>query len=67
MLDPESAHIVFESVEKPMVVVPWETCIDGDMNLDFVSIFIQYHFRRVIEQIKRFHSLEMAHGSFGSS
>ncbi|XP_075158377.1 nucleoside hydrolase-like [Haematobia irritans] len=34
MLDPEAAHIVFESIEKPMVVVPWETCIDGEMNYD---------------------------------
>ncbi|XP_059223349.1 pyrimidine-specific ribonucleoside hydrolase RihA [Stomoxys calcitrans] len=34
MLDPEAAHIVFESIKKPMVVVPWETCIDGEMNID---------------------------------
>ncbi|XP_073833708.1 nucleoside hydrolase-like [Musca autumnalis] len=33
-LDPEAAHIVFESVTKPMLVVPWETCIDGEMNYD---------------------------------
>ncbi|XP_061400345.1 nucleoside hydrolase-like [Musca vetustissima] len=33
-LDPEAAHIVFESANKPMMVVPWETCIDGEMNYD---------------------------------
>uniref|UniRef100_A0A1I8MZ05 Inosine/uridine-preferring nucleoside hydrolase domain-containing protein n=2 Tax=Musca domestica TaxID=7370 RepID=A0A1I8MZ05_MUSDO len=33
-LDPEAAHIVLESVSKPMMVVPWETCIDGEMNFD---------------------------------
>ncbi|TMW41412.1 hypothetical protein DOY81_013508 [Sarcophaga bullata] len=35
MMDPEAAHIVFESVkeEHTITLLPWETCIDGDMNL----------------------------------
>ncbi|XP_061392928.1 pyrimidine-specific ribonucleoside hydrolase RihA-like [Musca vetustissima] len=34
MMDPEAAHIVLESVDKPISLLPWETCIDGDMNLE---------------------------------
>lgn len=37
MMDPEAAHIVLESVEKPISLLPWETCIDGDMNLEMVN------------------------------
>lgn len=39
MMDPEAAHIVFESVKDHVItVLPWETCIDGDMNLEMVTI-----------------------------
>ncbi|KNC20808.1 hypothetical protein FF38_11268 [Lucilia cuprina] len=35
MMDPEAAHIVFESVKEHVItVLPWETCVDGDMNLE---------------------------------
>lgn len=35
MMDPEAAHIVFESVKQQTItILPWETCIDGDMNLN---------------------------------
>uniref|UniRef100_A0A1I8Q2G7 Inosine/uridine-preferring nucleoside hydrolase domain-containing protein n=1 Tax=Stomoxys calcitrans TaxID=35570 RepID=A0A1I8Q2G7_STOCA len=34
MMDPEAAHIVLESVDKPVFLLPWESCIDGDMNLE---------------------------------
>lgn len=39
MMDPEAAHIVFESVKEHVItILPWETCIDGDMNLEMVII-----------------------------
>lgn len=43
MMDPEAAHIVFESVkeEHTITLLPWETCIDGDMNLSMVTILLQ--------------------------
>ncbi|XP_023297948.2 pyrimidine-specific ribonucleoside hydrolase RihA-like [Lucilia cuprina] len=35
MMDPEAAHIVFESVKEHVItVLPWESCVDGEMNLE---------------------------------
>ncbi|XP_017116253.1 probable uridine nucleosidase 1 [Drosophila elegans] len=33
MMDPEAAHIALERVSRPAMVVPWETCIDGDFGI----------------------------------
>lgn len=40
MMDPEAAHIVLESVkeEHTITLLPWETCIDGEMNLSMVTV-----------------------------
>ena len=38
MMDPEAAHIVMEKVKVPMMILPWETCIDGDFGITLVSI-----------------------------
>ncbi|KAM7342304.1 nucleoside hydrolase-like [Cochliomyia hominivorax] len=34
MLDPEAANIVFENVKEQNIhILPWETCVDGEMHL----------------------------------
>lgn len=41
MMDPEAAYIVLENVKEHVItILPWESCIDGDMNLDMVCYYV---------------------------
>lgn len=42
MMDPEAAQKVFESVEAPVTILPWETCDDQAFRITLVCAYLIY-------------------------
>jgi inosine-uridine nucleoside N-ribohydrolase len=38
--DPEAAHIVFDSINQDIVLLPWETCLEKNVQFTLVKPFI---------------------------